>query len=62
MRDIKIIWEIVGELSEIAGADFFVHTELPSYISNMFREYDANCVTMENGTAIDYKTRIILSL
>lgn len=25
------------ELSEIAGADFFVHTEPTSYISNMFR-------------------------
>lgn len=25
------------ELSEIVGADFFVHTEPTSYISNMFR-------------------------
>jgi len=41
------------ELSEIAGADFFSYTQsLPSYHFKYVQKYDANCVTMENGTAL----------
>lgn len=40
------------ELSEIAGADFFRTHRAYLVHFKYVQKYDANCVTMENGTAL----------
>ena len=40
------------ELSEIAGADFFRTHRAYLVHFKYVKKYDANCVTMENGTAL----------